>query len=149
MKHQASKEVFVAAFITDSSGRVLIVNPIHKDGWILPGGIVEHREAPSDACVREVEAEVGIRINRPSQLLSIDYRGSTDEYIMLIFDCGVFTEETIEKIKLPTGRLTEYRFVTREEAMTMLRPKSALRMVSTYVAKEQDKTMYLENEVAF
>lgn len=148
MRHQVSKDVVVTALITDKSGRVLIVKPEHKEGWIFPGGYVEVGEAPSDACYREILAELGIEIKRPDRLLSVDYRGSSEEYIMFIFDGGVFTEDTIQSIKLPPS-LLEYRFVTVEEALTLLRPKSARRLKPTLESREKSGIAYLENQEPF
>ena len=145
MKHQVSKDVVVAALITDSSDRVLIVQPAHKDGWIFPGGYVEIGEAPSEACVREIAAELGVTITGPQRLLSVDYRGTPEEYIMFIFDGGVFTDEMIAKISLPPT-LTEYRFVTVEEALQLLRPNSARRLQPTLESRSKTGISYLENQ---
>lgn len=148
MKHQVSKDVVVTALITDESGHVLIVKPEHKEGWIFPGGYVEVGESPSDACHREILAELGVEIARPGRLLSIDYRGSTEEYIMFIFDGGVFTQDTIQSIKLPPS-LLEYRFVTPEQAMQLLRPNSARRLIPTLESRNKTGIAYLENQELF
>jgi 8-oxo-dGTP diphosphatase len=147
MKHQVSKDIVVAALITDQSGRVLIVKPDHKDGWIFPGGYVEVGESPSSACRREIEAELGVSVDGPNKLLSVDYRGQTDEYVMFIFDGGEFTDEMIASIKLPP-QLTEYRFVTVEEAQTLLRTHSARRLVPTLAARNATGIAYLEDQQA-
>lgn len=130
--------------MTDENGRVLIVRPSHKDGWIFPGGYVEIGESPSMAFLREMRAEIGIDLSAP-RLLSIDYRGSADEYVMFIFDGGVFTEEMVGKITLPPG-LLEYRFVDPEEAKTLLRPNSARRLMPTLEARNKTGIAYLEHQ---
>jgi 8-oxo-dGTP pyrophosphatase MutT (NUDIX family) len=145
MKHQASKDIVVAALITDAHDRVLIVQAAHKDGWIFPGGYVEKDESPSDACIREVEAELGVRVNDRIRLLSVDYCDSSEEYIMFIFDCGTFTEQHIATIKLPPT-LREYRFVSPEEAKPMLRKNSARRLAPTLAAREKTGIAYMEHE---
>lgn len=148
MKHQVSKDVVVTALITDEAGRVLIVKPEHKDGWIFPGGYVEIGEAPSDACRREILAELGVEMTGPDRLLSVDYRGSTEEYIMFIFDGGVFTADMIQAIKLPPS-LLEYRFVEPAEALELLRPKSARRLMPTLESRQKTGIAYLENQELF
>lgn len=145
MKPQASKEIVVAALITDEEGRVLIVKPEHKEGWIFPGGYVEVGEAPSEACKREIAAELGVTLERAGKLLSVDYRGNEEEYIMLIFDGGVFTLEMIAAIKLPP-QLVEFRFVSEEEAATLLRANSARRLRPTLAAKSGTCLAYLEHQ---
>lgn len=145
MKHQASKEIVVAALITDKDDRVLIVKPSHKDGWIFPGGFVEVGEAPSDALVREIEAEIGVSLSKPVRLLSVDYRGHTDEYVMFIFDGGMFTDEMKTRIVLPPS-LVESQFVTVDEALTLLRENSARRLKPTLEARTKTGIAYLEHQ---
>ena len=145
MKREASKDIVVAALVTDTSGRVLIVKPSHKDGWIFPGGYVEVGESPSDALHREIMAELGIELTTSPRLLSLDYRGSAEEYVMFIFDGGVFTEEMISQIKLPPG-LTEFRFVSPDEAASLLRANSARRLKPTLEARDKTGIAYLEHQ---
>ncbi len=148
VRHQVSKDVVVAALITNEAGKVLIVKPDHKDGWIFPGGYVEVGESPSEAFRREMLAEIGIDSVAPDRLLSIDYRGNSEEYIMFIFDGGVFTSEMIGRIKLPP-QLLEYQFVSPEKAVTMLRAKSARRLMPTLEARQKTGIAYLENQELF
>ncbi len=146
---QDSKHIVVAALIMDREGRVLILNPEHKDGWILPGGIVERNEPPSAACARQVGEELGIDIVLPKRLLSVDYRGKTDEYIMFIFDCGEFDDGAIAGVKLCEELFIEHRFVQPEEAMRLLRTNSARRLIPTLEAKKNGFIAYLEDEEVF
>jgi 8-oxo-dGTP pyrophosphatase MutT (NUDIX family) len=46
-----------------SDGTLLLVEQRHSPGWALPGGLLRRRELPSDGLVREVEEEVGIRLD--------------------------------------------------------------------------------------
>jgi 8-oxo-dGTP pyrophosphatase MutT (NUDIX family) len=145
MKHQASKDIVVAGLVTDELGNVLIVQPNHKDGWIFPGGYVEVGESPSHAFVREIEAELGVSLTERPRLLSVDYRGFTDEYVMFLFDGGVFTEIVKRSIVLPPGLLA-YQFVKPEEALTLLRPNSARRLMPTLEARAKTGIAYLEHQ---
>jgi len=145
VKHQVSKDIVVAGLITDQEDRVLIVKPAHKDGWIFPGGYVEVGEAPSQAFQREMIAEIGVDVSPQVRLLSIDYRGQNDEYVMFIFAGGVFTEEMKKAIKLPP-QLLEHRFVAPEEALSLLRPNSARRLMPTLEARRQTGIAYLEHQ---
>ncbi len=145
MKHQASKDIVVAIVATDSEGKVLIVRPAHKEGWIFPGGYVEVDEAPSDAFKREMQAELGVTTDQPSRLLSVDYRGHGEEYVMFLFDGGIFTDEMKGSIVLPPG-LLEHQFVAPEEALTLLRPNSARRLMPTLEARARTGIAYLEHQ---
>jgi 8-oxo-dGTP diphosphatase len=148
VKHQVSKDIVVAFVATDSDDQVLIVKPAHKDGWIFPGGYVEVGESPSQACQREVATELGIEIDGPKRLLSVDYHSHTSEYVMFIFDGGVFSEELKQTIKL-SPNLVDWKFVTAEEALTLLRANSARRLMPTLQARHQTGIAYLEHQELF
>ncbi|HEY9524880.1 MAG TPA: NUDIX hydrolase, partial [Thermopolyspora sp.] len=51
------------AFLTDPSGRVLLVKPNYREHWGWPGGHVDPGESPESTCVREVEEELGLKPN--------------------------------------------------------------------------------------
>lgn len=148
MKHQVSKDIVVAALITDTAGRVLIVQPAHKDGWIFPGGYVEVGESPSAALKREVAAELGVTLTIAPRLLSVDYRGLPEEYVMFIFDAGTFSDDQVASIAVPPS-LADFRLVTVEEALGLLRANSARRLPPTLAARAQTGIAYLEHQQPF
>jgi ADP-ribose pyrophosphatase YjhB (NUDIX family) len=50
----------VAGAILDAQGRVLLVRQTYMAGWRLPGGGIDHGEAPEAAIKRELREEVGL-----------------------------------------------------------------------------------------
>jgi hypothetical protein len=48
----ARKRMAASAFLRDAAGRVLLVDPVYKKPWDLPGGAVEAEESPHAACRR-------------------------------------------------------------------------------------------------
>ena len=50
------------AIIERDDGRWLMVKPVYREGWSLPGGLIDRGEAPADAAVREFQEELGLRI---------------------------------------------------------------------------------------
>ena len=52
----------VYAVVRDVSGRVLLVRRCDSGDWELPGGKVEPGETASDAVIREVAEETGLRV---------------------------------------------------------------------------------------
>jgi len=49
--------------LEDSDGKLLVVKATYKPYWTVPGGLVDDRETPKQAAVREVFEEIGVRIN--------------------------------------------------------------------------------------
>lgn len=47
----------------EHEGTVLLLRQAHREGWSLPGGLLEHGEPPADAVIREVLEETGLRID--------------------------------------------------------------------------------------
>ena len=84
--------VSAGAVICDEQGRVLIVDPVYKPYWNLPGGGVEAGEDPKEACRREVMEELGLDLEIGRLLvhatLSVPGR-EPHEYF--VFDGGVLS----------------------------------------------------------
>ncbi len=59
------------AIAEDEQGRVLLVRHSYTPGWSLPGGGVDHGEAPDVAVIRELEEEVGLTGSSPPELFGL------------------------------------------------------------------------------
>lgn len=46
-----------------SDGTLLMVEQRHSPGWALPGGLLHRGETPDEGLMREVEEEVGLRLD--------------------------------------------------------------------------------------
>ncbi len=79
----------VGAVVAITHGdRVLFLRQPHRDGWSLPGGLLDRGEAAADAVVREVREETGLRIavgvpltcqvNAPLRRVDVIYRLEVD-----------------------------------------------------------------------
>jgi len=75
------------AIIFDENGSVLLSHRCDMDGWNLPGGMVESREMPDEAVVREVREETGLEVV-VERLVGIYGKGDRDE-INFSFVCRV------------------------------------------------------------
>ena len=60
----------VRGVVTDSEGRVLLIEHTYVHGWYLPGGGVERGETAEAAVIRELQEEAGIRVIGPMTLVS-------------------------------------------------------------------------------
>ena len=50
----------------------MLVRPTYKEYWDIPGGYVEEGESPLQACIREVDEELGVRVEI-TRLLTVDW----------------------------------------------------------------------------
>ena len=140
------KRMGAGALFLDEQGRLLLVNPTYKPQWEIPGGIVEQNESPRQACRREVYEEIGLT-KSIERLLSISYAAANDkrtEGLMFIFWGGVLTPAEIATLRLPATELSEYRFVTLAEALSLLTPTLGERVRRSLEILPTEQTLYLE-----
>jgi 8-oxo-dGTP diphosphatase len=120
-----------AALITSPSGDVLLVKPNYRDLWSLPGGILEHGEAPHVGCAREVREELGISVP-VGPLLAVDWvaaEGARPRPIVaFVFDGGVLAD--VSAIVLQESELDEFRFVPPSAVAGFLPPHMTARVIA-------------------
>lgn len=119
------KRVAVGALIRNENKELLIVKPSYKDGWLFVGGMVELGESLETALMREIKEEIGLDLEI-GRLLTVDYGELDSDSINFIFDCGEVRGDV--KITCPPQEITDYRFVSNEEALSLLRPKGSHRL---------------------
>lgn len=131
----------------DTSNRVLLVEPVYKDYWELPGGAVDGDESPHDAARREVEEELGL-VMSPGRLLVVDWvspRAGRTEGVMFVYDGGVLAVETTANLPLPTDELRSRAWCTLAKAQQRLSPLLARRAAAALQATAGAVTYYLED----
>ena len=141
------KRMAAAALCLNKQNEILIVKPLYRELWLLPGGVVEEGESPRKACIREVREELGLDV-AVRQLLCVDYKvqqAMREEGIEFVFFGGILHEKTIGQIHMQAGELCEIRFVKLEDAVKMLNPWSARRLPFAFRAYQNGTTVYLED----
>jgi len=121
---QPRKRVGADVLLRDEEGRVLLVDPVYKPDWDVPGGMADANEAPVDAARRELREELGLDLAL-GRLLVVDWvapHGPWDDMLAFVFDGGVLDAATRAGIRLRDGELGAFRFVRPDEAVAMLRP---------------------------
>ncbi|MEW2568597.1 NUDIX domain-containing protein [Streptomyces sp. NPDC047070] len=142
-----SETVAAGVLLFDELDRVLLVDPTYKAGWEFPGGVVESGEAPARAGIREVAEETGIRLSDIPRLLVVDWEPPAPPGyggLRLLYDGGRLDGGKARQLVLPGPELRDWRFVTEEEAATLLPPVRYERLRWALRAREQGAALYLE-----
>jgi 8-oxo-dGTP diphosphatase len=142
------KRMGAGALIFNQQRELLIVNPTYREGWLIPGGVIEENESPRSGCQREIKEELGLDLEL-LRLLCIDYTRrdqSQTESLQFIFDGGTLAEGVT--LLLDPKEHSEFQFVLPEQALQMLNERLARRVKAALSALESKQTLYLENQIA-
>jgi len=147
----ARKRMAAGALFRDEAGGVLLVNPVYKPVWDLPGGAVEAEESPHAACRREVAEELGLdRV--PGRVLAVDWvpsRPERPEGLIVVYDGGVLSATEAKEIVLADGELAGFAFVAPGEVAALVTPLLARRIAACLAAAESGTVAALENGSPF
>jgi 8-oxo-dGTP diphosphatase len=126
--------------ISDPSGRWLIVRPVGRRHWQIPGGRIDRGESPTAACRRELREELGVDLE-PGPLYAVTWRrarGGSARF-GFVFDMG--SHESLQ-IRLQASELAEWRWADPQEALPLLKPDVATTL--TTAAGSPKSPIYLE-----
>ncbi|MDQ0939764.1 NUDIX hydrolase [Streptomyces sp. V1I1] len=138
-----------AVLFRDGQGRVLLVEPNYREGWVLPGGTVESDlgETPRRAARRETLEEIGLAVELGA-LLAVDWVPGVARppIAAYVYDGGVLTETQIEAIRLQEEELVSWRLVPRDEIRKYLLGSLGHRVLAALdVVEAGTGTVELEN----
>ncbi|WP_069173567.1 NUDIX domain-containing protein [Streptomyces griseus] len=140
------KRVAAGVLFFDPRGRVLLVDPVYKPLWEIPGGAVEQDESPRAGAAREVAEELGLEWE-PGRLLGVDWRGprpGRSESLAYVFDGGVLGEDRLAGVRLQAEELGAMDFVAVDRIRERVPERLAMRVEACVRAREQGLTVYLE-----
>ncbi|WP_338675007.1 NUDIX domain-containing protein [Streptomyces sp. SCSIO 30461] len=139
--------VAAGVLLFDHKDRVLLVDPTYKPAWEFPGGVVEPGESPTRAGVREVAEEIGVRLDTTPRLLVVDWEAPRPPAyggVRMLFDGGRLAPAAAAGIRLAGDELRAWRFVSEEEAASLLPPHRYERLRWALRARECSKVIALE-----
>ncbi|MQY09012.1 NUDIX domain-containing protein [Actinomadura macrotermitis] len=135
-----------AALLLDDLGRVLLVKPTYKQGWFLPGGVIEAGESPLTACVRECQEELGLT-PRLTGLVCVDWappRDGVDAVNVFVFG-GSITAAEIAAVRLPPEELSDHVMAAPEKVPELAPAHIARRMGPSLRGLAEGRALYLED----
>lgn len=142
-KNLPRKRMAVGVVLHDADTNILIVKPSYKDGWLLPGGIVEANEPLHAACRREVHEEIGLDVSK-FRLLCVDHMSDEQGYgdsLQILFYGGTVNPQDVR----PDGKeIVEARFMPVDEALKLLSVNTQRRLPHALTALTEG-AVYLEN----
>jgi 8-oxo-dGTP diphosphatase len=143
----ARKRMAAAALFRDQAGQVLLVDPVYRDTWGLPGGAVEAEESPQAACRREVAEELGL--DRPAgRILAVDWvpsRPELPEGLIIIYDGGALTDRDISAIRVPPDELAGFALVAPGQVAGRVAPGLARQLSAALAALASGTVAALED----
>lgn len=93
----------VVAVIERDDGRWLMVSPVYRAGWSLPGGLLDRGEDPASALVRELDEELALPIRVVGDPWIV--YDSTMQRIDAVFRAEVVGEFDLDAIEARTPEL--------------------------------------------
>jgi ADP-ribose pyrophosphatase YjhB (NUDIX family) len=132
------------AILRDEAGWVALVRNTYREGWSLPGGVVDDNEPPAAACARELREELGFRAAGMGPLLAVQWAeraaGSPFQFLSLTFDAGV-CENPAALVPQPE-EIAEIGFFPLDALPDGTRPFIARRLHA--IRKAEGSLVYLE-----
>ncbi len=137
---------------------ILVVKPNYRNDWLLPGGMIEEGESPIAGTLREVEEELGIkpeylrfagidfRANEQGDLVSAKQDKSLD-FILVFFNGGFLSDETISTIKREEDELDELKFVGKEDLKEYVE-EADLKRIDRFLESNGEPVLLEEGEFA-
>lgn len=142
------KHVGAGVLFFDAADRLLIVKPSYKDGWSIPGGVIDPDESPLAGAIRETKEEIDLDVKDIS-LVCVDYvfkEGEKPESLQFLFYGGILQEDIIQKITIDGEELLEFRFAEIPEALILLREGLRKRLPYCLDAIKNKVAVYLETD---
>jgi ADP-ribose pyrophosphatase YjhB (NUDIX family) len=137
------------AVLRDSQGRIALVRNTYRDGWSLPGGVVDDNEPPADAAIREVHEELGHEAQGEATLLSVQWaaRGHGPvQFLSLTFDVGICEDPSA--LVPQEEEIAEIAFFAPDELPEGVRPFMRRRLQAIIDGSFHD-VAYLEEKQPF
>ncbi|KUJ43318.1 hypothetical protein ACZ90_67430 [Streptomyces albus subsp. albus] len=126
------------ALIRDATGRILLVDPPYKEGWDLPGGMIDDEE-PVEGLARELREELQTHDARIGRLLAVDSLPKEvygRSLIACIYAVRIPQAPSAESLVLQHDEIRAAEYVSETEALQRL-PELLRRRVAAALEAER------------
>ncbi|MEY9840514.1 NUDIX domain-containing protein [Streptacidiphilus sp. EB103A] len=136
------------ALVRDGQGRILLVDPVYKPGWDLPGGMTED-EGPARAVERELLEELGLPVD-VGRLLAVDtipadvYGRTLMAYIYAAHPAG---DVDPAGLALQDEEIRAAAFFPEDQALDLLPDRLRRRLAAALEAERGAHTAVLQDGV--
>ncbi|WP_157875824.1 NUDIX hydrolase, partial [Streptacidiphilus griseoplanus] len=133
--------------VTDTDGRILVLEPTCNDHLELPGGMVEAGESPAEGAARGLRGELGLR-TPVGRVLAVDTSSGAGTTYGPALTCYVFapdplTPQQAAELVLDPAEIREGLWLTRTEAQKQLPQRLADRVDAALQARAAGTTIHL------
>ncbi|MFI8517784.1 NUDIX domain-containing protein [Streptomyces sp. NPDC085481] len=142
----AHPRMAAGALFFDEADRVLLVEPSYKDYRDIPGGYVEEGESSRQACVREVQEELGIAPHI-GRLLVVDWAPNPGEgdNVLYRYDGGRLSAGNRRQIALHADEIRGFDFHDADRVPELTIPRLTRRIAAGNEARVNGLTVYLQH----
>ena len=128
-------EVVGSGIIEDGNGRILLVqSPKWNNKWVMPGGHIDPGETIEQGILREIKEETGLSTKSKGIIAHgelIDSKNFHRPAHFIYFDLVCQAQTT--NVKLDNKELTDYVWVTPQEALKMDLAESYKETIEDYI----------------
>ena len=141
------KRAISQMLVRDRDGRVLLCGLTYKRDWDLPGGVVEVGESPQVAVGREVEEELGLKVEAGALLLTdwLPPWGGWDDALCLVFDGGVHDASVLDAATFQVREIAAAEFCTPAQVRERAADFTARRIEAALALLDGGGTPYTES----
>ncbi|MFC1645205.1 NUDIX domain-containing protein [Patescibacteria group bacterium] len=149
LKSLSKKICASGALFFDEHGNLLVLETSYKEGWTIPGGVVDEGESVIDGLKREVKEEIGLDISSKKLLVTEYKSGKVDDYfsesLQFIFFGGILSREDIEKINVDNDEIVAFDFMDKESALGMLGENLSKRVRCAIDNIDSGEVVFMDN----
>jgi len=139
-----TKRVIAQGLIRNNGGEILMCELTYKKEWDLPGGVVDPRESPAHAVIREIREELQVEV-LPRSLMAVNWLPSWrgwDDAMLCVFDLGV-DDQVIARARLEPRELRALHWCTLDQVER--RAAAYVTRMLRRLAHQREGTAYLED----